>query len=334
MDAKSNSVGSKFACFTALCALTLLSQASALADSVLGITNDDHLISFNSSNPSAATSLGVLDTTSASLGLFKNGSSLYVYDTNQNVVRQINPTNAATINTINIGLAAAPGEGDVVFSNGVGYLVSTDQPDGSFDGFGTLFRFTLSANSATVISNAVPMLDGLTFSNGVLYGLSQGGTELYTINAANGATTPVGATRVTCPANCFSFGGLATALDGSLYATLANFSGATSEFLVIDPKTGQATVLGNIPFAQVSGIFDNSTTPEPSTLLLVFTAGSLLIFAVRRRSRELHALAPARIPHTILDTPADSVPSRFLRLTLKRAIPIPAETHDRATQRS
>jgi hypothetical protein len=284
MESSLKSVRSRIIACGALCVVTLLCQSNAFADSVLGITNGNQLISFNSSNPAGATAIGTLDVNAAALGLFKDGSSLYVYDINNNVVRQINPATAATISTINIGVANFPGEGDVAFSNGTGYLISTHQPNGSFKpGAGTLFSFTLSANSEHVIATAVPFIDGLTFANGVLYGLAQGGAELYTINVATGATTAVGATGVS---GTFSFGGLTAASDGSLFASLASFSGS-SEFFAIDPNTGKATLVGNIAFTQVSGLLDNSpsngTSPEPSTLFLALSGGLLLAFALRRK---------------------------------------------------
>jgi hypothetical protein len=291
MDSSLKGIGSRIIGCGALCVVTLLCQSAAFADSVLGITdNGGQLISFDSSNPAGATLLGNLDVSTTPLGLFKNGSSLYVYDINNNVVRQINPATAATISTINIGLPASPGEGDVVFSNGTGFLASTLQPDGSFNGFGTLFSFTLTANSAHVISMTIPFLDGLTVANGTLYGLAQGGAELYTINTSTGTVTPVGATGVS---GTFSFGGLTTALDGTLYADLTNFQNATSEFFIIDPATGKATLVGNIAFSRVSGLVDNSTSngtsPEPSTFFLALSGGLLLAFAFRRKYLALRA---------------------------------------------
>ncbi len=264
----------------------------AYGDTLYGITSDDNLISVNTSNPGAANLVGVLNVTAASLGIFSNAGNLYVYDTNSNVLRQISPTTAATIATINLGLAAAPGEGDVAFQNGVGYLVSTLQPDGSFGATGTLFKFTLSANSATVISTSIPLLDGLAFSSaGVLYGLSQGGTSLYTINTTTGAATLVGGgTGIDDNCGgfaCYSFGGLSFGTSGTLFADLTNFSSPTSSFFTIDPNTGAATANGAIPFDQVSGLTSATPivvtpTPEPTTLLLA--GGALLALGIYRRN--------------------------------------------------
>ncbi len=277
--------------FRLICSFTLVicAASSLRADVIYAITNDDNLITFNSSNPAGATLVGTLDTVpaggSASLGIFFNGNSLYVYDTNNNVLRQINPDNALTIATINLGLANAPGEGDVAFHNGVGYLASTLQPDGSFSGTGTLFKFTLTANSATVVTTAVPQLDGLAFSpTGVLYGLAQGGGALYTIDPTTGAATEVGTgTGIT---GSLGFGGLTFGPSGDLFASLSDFSDP-SEFFDINPITGTGTLVDTIPYDQVSGLTTSTLvaiSPEPASFVLV--AFCLLSgVAVLRRSR-------------------------------------------------
>ena len=147
----------------------------------------------------------------------------------------------------------------------------------------------MTANSAHVISATVPFIDGLTVANGVLYGLAQGGAELYTIDTSTGATTAVGATGVS---GNFGFGGLTTGSNGTLYASLAAFSGS-SEFFAIDPTTGKATLVGNIAFSQVSGLVDTTPaggiSPEPSTLFLALTGGLLVVFALRRKYLAPHA---------------------------------------------
>jgi hypothetical protein len=250
---------------------TLSFQSLAYADTIFGITNDDNLIRVNTSDPSSASLIGTLDTASASIGIFSNGSDLYVYNANQDVVSQINPETAATISTINIGLVASPGEGDLAFRNGVGYLASTLAPDGSFGTTGTLFRFTLTPDSATIISTTIPQLDGLAFSpTGVLYGLAQGGTALYTVDPTTGNATEVGSgTGIDDNCGgfaCYGFGGLTFGASGSLFASLSNFSNPNSQLYNINTLTGRASLAGSIPFDQVSGL--TATVPEPSNLLI------------------------------------------------------------------
>jgi hypothetical protein len=265
----------------------------ANADTLYGITNDDNLISVNTGNPGAATLIGALDVSSSAPGLFSNAGNLYAYDTNNNLLRQINPLTAATISTINLGLAASPSEGDIAFHNGVGFLISNLQPDGTFSGLGTLYQFTLSPASATVVASDLPFMDGLAFSpTGVLYGLSQGGTSLYTIDPITGATTLIG-TGTGIDNNCggfacYSFGGLSFGSSGGLFADLTNFSNTSSNFYTIDPTTGLGSLSGAIPFDQVTGLTSltplGTPTPEPSTFSLAAAACLLALGAWKRRN--------------------------------------------------
>jgi len=253
-------------------------------DTLYGITADDNLISIDTSNPGSATLINPLDTPASSIGIFGSGGSLYVYDTNNNVLRQINPANAASVATINLGLSVAPGEGDMTFSNGVGYLASTDQPDGSFNGLGTLYKFSLSSNSATVISTNIPLIDGLTLSpTGVLFGLEQGGATLDTIDTTTGAITSSLATGINTNCGgfaCYSYGGLTFGQSGTLFADLTNFSNPTSDFFLINPATGAATADGTLPFDQVDGL--TTIVPEPSSILLL-TVSSFCCIRLRRK---------------------------------------------------
>lgn len=119
---------------------------------------------------------------------------------------------------------------------------------------------------------------------GTLYG---GGGQLDSISTA-GAITPIGGgTGITTDCNgfpCYSMGGLAFS-GTKLYAALTNFSSSTSDFYAVDPSTGAATYLGNIPFDQVTGITgvaSNEGVPEPSTCLLMVCG--VLAIVLRRRS--------------------------------------------------
>jgi hypothetical protein len=295
---------SRKATFLAGLALFGSTAASRLYGDVLyGITNDDNLISVNTANPAASTLVGALDTASASLGIFSDSGDLFVYDTNSNVLRQILPSTAATVSTINIGLLASPSEGDVAFHAGVGYLLSNLQPDGSFNGSGTLFKFTLSPGSATVVATNMPLIDGLAFSStGTLYGLAQGGASLYTINTTTGAASAVGAgTGISDDCGgfpCYGFGGLSFDASGNLFAALTNFANANSNFFSINPGTGTATAQAAIPFDQVSGLTSFSgvvgtSAPEPSTLYLL--AAASLLGVGWKRLRPSPPATPAKI---------------------------------------
>ncbi len=280
-----------------LCAAALIAlPAMAPADMLIGITNDDNLISVNTLDPGASLLTSPLSSPAGALGIFDTGGNLYIYDTSNNAIDQINPATGAIVATTNIGIPVTPGEGDVAFRNGTGYLASTYDAAGNFNGLtGTLYRFSLSANSAVSVSQNVPLLDGLAFSpTGVLYGLAQGGQTLYTIDPATGSVLTTMSTGISDNCGgfaCYGFGGLSFGTSGALFASLSNFSGPTSALFQLNPATGAATPLAAVPFDQVSGLTSLpgtvTNTPEPSTFALCAAACLFLAagFARRRRRR-------------------------------------------------
>ena len=280
--------------FFFLLTLVGLFPAQTFASTILfGITLDDNLLQISVTPTTvSATLIGQLDTVSgqfggsSSLGIGQTGGKLYVYDQNQQALLNIDPASAATLSTINLGIANT-GEGDLAFApSGTGYLMSTVAPDGSFDGTnGTMYSFTTAASSSAVISSTVPLIDGLAFdANGNGYALAQGGGILYSVTTG-GVVTEIGAgTGITtgCDGSLCSLGGL-TFGGTTLYAALSNFGNSTSSFYAIDPATGVATFIGDINFEQVSGIsgIAASTTPEPSSWILM--AGGALAMLLRHR---------------------------------------------------
>jgi PEP-CTERM motif-containing protein len=270
--------------------LALLPAQSFASTLLYGVTLDDNVIQILiTPSTVSATLIGTLDTVtdpfggSSSLGIGQTGSSLYVYDQNQQALLKIDPTTAATVSTTNLGILNT-GEGDFAFApSGTGYLVSTVAPDGSFDGTnGSMYSFTTAANSSAVVSTTVPLLDGLTFdASGNGYALAQGGGILYSVSTA-GVVNQIGVTGITngCDGSACSLGGL-TFGGTTLYAALSNFSNSTSTFYTIDPTTGVATLIGDINFDQVSGISGIAgSAPEPSTWVLM--AGGALAIVLRR----------------------------------------------------
>ncbi len=275
-------------CATCCCALPGVS----LADMLFAVTNDDNLVSVNTANPGGSTLIGALSTPASALGLFYQAGSLYLYDTNNNVIDKVNPANGTLLSTINIGLPVVPGEGDIAFYNGTGYLASTLDANGNFNGTtGTLYKFTLTANSAQVVTQSIPLLDGLAFSpNGTLYGLAQGGQTLDTIDPATGnvlATLNTGINDNCGGFACYGFGGLIFGASGNLFASLSNFSNPTSAFFELNTANGIATQLADIPFDQVSGLasLPPPPAPEPTTFSLCVLA-VLAVIVVARHRRE------------------------------------------------
>jgi|SRR5579872_2286423 len=254
-----------------------------------GITNAGTLFTVDPTTLVTNT-LGTVAGSVALIGVATNGTSLYTFDRNTDRILQIDPTNANTLSTIDIGLVAGTaviGEGDLTFSSTTqGYISSAQFPTSAY------YSFTLgSPGSNTLLhsdsTTSRVFLDGLAVESGTLYGLQQGGAGFYTVNTTTGIPTLVGSTGLTGVA--YSFGGLAfNSLSGTTYGALANNN--LSNLFTINVSTGAATLLGPIgTFTNVAGLaeFDaggSVTTPEPGSILLL-TSGLLAILSRRRFGR-------------------------------------------------
>jgi outer membrane protein assembly factor BamB len=261
---------------------------TAYADILYGITFSNQLISINTTT-GTGTLVGNLDTSMSAYGLASSDGNLYAFDQVAERIQQIDPATGHTLATFNIGVSNLVGEGDLAFrSDGTGFIETAGGPSGS-----GLLTFNLGAGTSSFLG-ASTIMDGLDFnSSNTLYGMSQGitdsGSKLYTVNQSTGALTLVGALN-TPSANGEILGGLTFGSDGTLYGELSDDS-STSTLVKINPTTGQATVIGNIGFTNVSGIsFVNSSTtpvPEPSSVLLSGTCILGAIGLVRRRVRSI-----------------------------------------------
>jgi hypothetical protein len=268
-----------------------------------GITADDNLITIDPTTGAGTLvgqiSLGGSPTSIGAIGIAASGGNLYAYDSDNNLLRQIDPATGNIIGTTNPGINVSVGEGDLALrTDGTGVVASTLDDTGSF-GTGTLYSLSTSPASAGEVNNNFGLFDGVAFnSSNALYGLSQGGDNLFTIDPTTGNTSLVGGTGIqtTDPSSGFplyGFGGLTFDQGGMLYGDLANFdpSNPLSNLYTINPTTGAATLVGGIGIGQVDGLAFLSTgttppppgsTPEPSTFLL---AGGCLLTAgfIRRR---------------------------------------------------
>ena len=247
----------KFLWAAAVCVFLLgATSVEAKASTLYGITFDDELITIDTTT-GAGTLVGALDSNMLAFGLSDRAGALYTFDQQADVIVQLDPATGGTLATINIGVATI-GEGAVAFrSDGIGFL---SRSSGST---GTLWDFDITGPSSNLVDSSLnPSMDGLDFDGSdVLFGLSQSGGDLYTINQTTGVTTFIGDPGVVAS----GLGGLTFSDGGVLFASFNN------NLYTLDPGTGAATFVGAIGFNGVSGLSFLATTavPEPSTLLLL-----------------------------------------------------------------
>lgn len=264
--------------------------SAARADMLLGITIDNRLISINPATAQARV-IGNLSSNMQAFDIAITGNKVYAWDQVANRIRQIDPTNAATLATINIQRAMA-GEGAIEFdSRGIGYMISGNSGN-------PFVQFDITVPNSGVINRVFdfrPPMDGLAFDRaGTLYGMtnpSDIGNRLFTINPTTGQATLVAniATGAGIIGRDYLTGGLAFSADGDLYAVTAN--AMVSELYRVNKTTGAATFVGNIVDAannrnipRVSGI--RFLVPEPGTAMLLGQTVALLGGAAwLRRSR-------------------------------------------------
>ncbi|MBN8734483.1 MAG: DUF4394 domain-containing protein [Acidobacteria bacterium] len=206
-------------------------------------------------------------------GLADYGGKLYTLNQGTDQVVELNPTTAAIVNTVSIGLNTT-GEGAMAF-NSVGTLFFS-RSSGSI---GILYSTTLNGSSNVIDSSLDPSMDGMDFApNGTLYGIDQTNLGLYTINPANGDTTLIGPTGI--PVD--GVAGFAIRQDGALFAAVGR------SLYSINPSTGAGTLIGVTGYDRISGLTfledgGGGQVPEPSTWALMLSGLAGLAFRKLRR---------------------------------------------------
>jgi hypothetical protein len=116
------------------------------AEQLYGVTFDNELIRINTTTGAGAL-VGNFSSNMAAFGLGTRNNKLYTYDQIADLVRELNPVNAQTVNSINIGTILV-GEGGLTFrADGIGFLCSTSG-DSSL-----LYSFDLTVPSSQNIGN-------------------------------------------------------------------------------------------------------------------------------------------------------------------------------------
>ncbi|HKI84780.1 MAG TPA: hypothetical protein VKA63_10650, partial [Candidatus Krumholzibacteria bacterium] len=178
----------------------------------------------------AATLIGPCE---AKNGLSTHESRLFGWDGGREIL-EIDPTTGATLHSwpVKGDIVGAEG-GFAIDRSGVAYFTGRY----SYDEF--LARIDLNDaggyTAETVVRDLDILMDGLAFnSSGVLYGLSQGTLDLYTISTSDGSLTRVGNVGVYTEDTA----GIAFGDDGTLYALFGK------DLYTIDSSTGAATLVG------------------------------------------------------------------------------------------
>ncbi len=257
-------------------AFGLLTATASRADFAFGVTFLGNQLITIDTTTGAGTLVGPLSTPISPFGLSDVGGKLYTFDSNADVIRQLNPSTGGTLASFNIGVGPVLGQGGLAFQNStVGFLTSALDPT-TLAPVNNLFRFDISTGMSTLVAHTADTLEALAFApGGTLYGLGKNDGNLFTIDTTTGAMMLVGNVGVTVGSPT---GGLAFGPDGSLFATLDDvlykLNLTTGAATLVNPDT-TGNVVTDAGFSSISGLaFGPAAVPEPSSIVLcgVFAA--------------------------------------------------------------
>ncbi len=265
-------------------ALACLASTPLRADYLAGVTYYGNQLIRIDATTGVGSLVGDLSTSMSAFGLAQRGGNLYTFDSNTDLIRQINPMTGTTVTSINVGLGPVLGQGGLAFgSDGIGYLSSALNPT-SFAPENDLYRFDITTGKSSLVGFSGTALAGLAFLNNTLYGIGKTNDTLYTVNTTTGATTTVGFLGAMAGS---PFQSLSASPNGQLYGTFDD------RLFSINAITGAATAVDPNPandsgFSSISGltyVVTPAAVPEPASMILLGVGLSAALL-VRRGPRQ------------------------------------------------
>lgn len=255
----------------------------ASAGTLYGLTFFDNQLITIDSNTGVGSLVGSLGESVNGYGLAFRGNELLTFDPNQDVFRAINPSTGSLGASHAIGVGNLVGEGDLAFrSDGIGFLSSALTPD--FSPANDLFRIDIAAGTSERIGTTDLVIDGMVFSNDVLYAIGQSGApSLYTVDQDTAAFTLVGSLGIEMGS---PFSALAVDSMNNLFAAVDD------RLYQIDSMTGMATVVDptvmDVGFNSISGLAfaperGGEAVPDSSASALLVAVGLAGLACFRRK---------------------------------------------------
>lgn len=182
-------------------------------------------------------------------GLASYQGQLYTFDPNTQRIEQIDAASGEIVRSIDIGVEGLQGEGDLVIRNdGTGLLASA--LDKNANVVNDLYSFDLKSRTSTQLrSISEVVIDGMAVdSDGTVYVLGQGESNLYKLNSTNGLDK-VGSLGLVLNS---PFAALTFGPEGTLYASIDD------RLYSISKESGVASVVNtnvlDFSFSSVAGL--------------------------------------------------------------------------------
>lgn len=266
----------------ALAATAMLSVSVSHAGVLAGVTGDNEIVTFDTSNPGTYLSSSPISGTLSGNSIFdltynSDNSTFYGLDTSANLYSLSLDGNASLIapsigvSSFDAGFAYDPALDALIFLGATGSELAIIGLDGMIQSSGTLSIGAGDVNEGTAPSISALGIDPV-FAEAFMID-AQLDVLLRSFDPTFGEAFTVGALGIDVTA----VGDLTVDPDGNAFAVLST-DGFSTDLYSIDTATGAATNQGSFPGTGLVAV----TVPEPSSsLFLVF--GGLLLF---RRNRK------------------------------------------------